>query len=146
MREVPIGEVERFRNAASSFTDWLCTNKFQYAPNDDVNLRIACRQSVNWIVYESLWEQLWNEGWFMDGVTAFALNALEGDGWIKTLVDDQGCINICLRDGRMFSLQDFVAGESLADLKYDPEFADLDWQPVCAMGHILAEYESITGE
>ena len=96
------------------------------------------RSTVSWIVYEGLFEDCWNEPWFQEGIQAFGLIALEREARIRLLQSDQGDLFVETPDAEIMELAEFVAGESLA-IRHDPDFADLLWDPVSAMSHLLSE-------
>jgi|GEM_PF-7029201 len=98
------------------------------------------RWTVDFITYESLFEELWGERWFQDGVRAFGLLALEREGKIEILrPEPDGAFFVRCPDGRVFEMSAFLNGESLA-IRHDPDYSDLSWEPVGAMSHLLSDY------
>jgi hypothetical protein len=99
------------------------------------------RWTVSWICYEGLFEWLWSEQWFQEGMRAFGLIALEREGKIAILQSEEdGIMFIKCPDGAIVEITAFLNGESLA-CRHDPDFADLSWDPVKSMSHLLSEYD-----
>ena len=96
------------------------------------------RWTVAFITYEGLFQNLWTEPWFQDGMRAFGLLALELEEKIivERLTTDGLCVHC---DGRVYSMIEFLNGESL-EIRFNPDYSDLCWDPVDAIGHILSEY------
>jgi hypothetical protein len=97
--------------------------------------------TVSRICYEGLFEWLWSEQWFQEGMRAFGLMALEREGRIAILQSERdGKIFVRCPDGTTKDITTFLNGESLA-IRHDPEFADLSWDLVSSMSHLLSEYD-----
>lgn len=127
--------------SARRFGHWLVHD----APGDtwtgeSLGLPGIYRWTVSWICYEGLFEWLWSERWFQDGIRAFGLMALEREGLIEIMRSGgTGADFIILPDSSVIEIAAFLHGESLA-IRHDPEYADLSWDPVSSMSHLLGEY------
>lgn len=128
-------------DSASRFSNWLVDE----APGDtwtqeSLKLPGIYRWTVSWICYEGLFEWLWSERWFQDGMRAFGLMALEREGYIAVLRSEpDGVLFVKCPDETQLEITAFLNGESLA-IRHDPDFADLAWDPVSSMSHLLSEY------
>ena len=128
--------------AVGRFRAWLIANDPAWTEESFERPGIY-RWTVRWIVYESLWEPLWGEAWFSDGMRAFALTALLNEGLIS-LRHTGAEVLVQVPDGKEYSVESFLAGESLA-IRHDPAFVDLAWDPASAASHLLSEYEAPAG-
>lgn len=94
--------------------------------------------TVNYITYEGLFTELWDERWFQCGMKAFGLLALEHKHIATFRQSKNGRLYVCCGNDEPMPVEEFLDGESLP-IRHDPNFADLNWTPVEAVGHLLAE-------
>lgn len=135
-------EIAQVAESADRFGNWLVRE----APGgmwteDNLRLPDMHRWTVSWICYERLFEELWSERWFQDGIRAFGLLALEMEGKIELLrQDDNNAVHVRCPEGIVTELDTFLRGETLP-IRHDPEYSDLSWVPVRSMGHLLRAYD-----
>lgn len=138
MESITAQDISWIAKSAKRFEKWALGT--DYEPwVDNRNSPWWERNVADFIVYESTAEPLWSEKWFQDGMRAFGLIALEREGAIELYQSEAGALFVSCVDNPKISLEDFLNGESVP-YKYDPECADMEWSPVDAIGHILAEY------
>ena len=66
--------------------------------------------------------------------------ALEREGKIEILQSGRGSRTlVTCPDGTVMEISAFLSGESLS-FRHDPDYADLSWDPVSSMSHLLSEY------
>lgn len=141
MRSVSLGSIHWITRSASRLADWLINDcKGDTWTSENLRLTGIYRWTVSFITYESLFTEHWTEPWFQDGMKAFGLLALELEDKVTFLQSDSDDLYVRTPDGEVIGAKDFLAGESLA-IRHDPEYSDLCWDPVDAVGHLLAEYE-----
>jgi hypothetical protein len=128
--------------SARRFSKWLVHEASGHTwTRESLKLPGIYRWTVSWICYEGLFEWLWSEQWFQDGMRAFGLIALEREGKIAILQSEEdGMIFVRCSDGTTKDITTFLNGESLA-IRHDLDFADLSWDPVSSMSHLLSEYD-----
>lgn len=138
LQTVEANEIPWITESAKRFKNWLLRNGSPIWTKESLALPGIYRWTVSSICYEGSWENLWSEPWFQEGMRAFGLLALEGEGQIKILKSRKGDLSIRCPDGR-YSIAAFLNGESLS-FRHDPEYSDLSWDPVGSIYHVLSEY------
>ncbi len=106
---------------------------------ENQDLPTMYRWTVDYITYEGLFTELWMKPWFQNGIKSFGLLAIEREGAIRFCRSDTAKLLAVLPDGAILGVEEFLSGESLA-IRHDPSFADLCWDPVDAVSHVLDEY------
>jgi len=146
MQKVKVLEIPRFRDAAYRLEDWFDSNYPTISPKfyEAREPGTGYRRCVGWIDYESSFEDLWGETLFKEGIVAFTLIALEKDGWVTLWQNGKGQLQLYFKSGRKMTVEEFESGELFADMKCDPEFADLDWRCVSIMADCLDEFPYYT--
>lgn len=140
LTKVILSQISWIAESASQMMNWLiyeCKGD-TWTPENQV-LPGIYRSSVEFITYESLFVDHWSEKWFQDGVKAFGLLALEHEALVRFGQDSTDRLKVIAPGGKIYSVDSFLNGESLS-FRYDSEYLDLSWNPVAAVGHIIAEY------
>ena len=127
-------------DAAEKFSRWLTTE----APGESwtrEHMQSAgiYRSTVDFIIYEGLFTDYWEQRWFEQGMVAFGLLALEHEKIVSFALSDGPKIDVYISPHQVYSLDDFLAGESLI-FRHDADYSDLSWSRVETIGHILSEY------
>jgi hypothetical protein len=138
MEQISLREVTWINDSAESFSTWLAEDG-RVLTRGDFSLPNIYRWTVSTIAYEGLYEWLWDQKWFQDGMRAFALLALEREGNVTFLAKASGELFVRTPDGAVYTIESFLTGESLT-YKYDPEFSDMSWDPVQSASRVMEEY------
>lgn len=142
MREVSVLTIPRFRDAAKRLEEWFERNASSISPRfyDSKAPGLGYPCCVWWISYEGSFEALWEEDWFAAGIAAFTLIWLEREQHVKLIEETDGQLCVHFATGEEFTIEEFQAGEFFAELKYDLEYSDLNWNCVSAMGRYVEEF------
>ena len=132
-------QIDWICESANTLSEWLISNGTTYYWNSETfSSPSIYGWSVSSIVYESSFEEHWDESWFFKGIQAFGLLALCEKGIISDILLKHGKYTIVLGNHE-YNLHYFLNGETLI-IRHDEEYADLDWGPVGTMATILSEY------
>jgi hypothetical protein len=97
----------------------------------------SARRFSKWLVHEASGRTWTRDSLKLPGSYRWTVSWICYEG---LQLEEDGMIFVRCPDGTTKDITTFLNGESLA-IRHDPEFADLSWDPVSSMSHLLSEYD-----